>query len=446
MEAIIIIPGLAAGYLVIRHSVERAFLDVYVPVLILLPEYYRLVLPGVPDPTFSMAAIVPVAWGFLAGREWGWRWGVTDVLVGLYAVWVIGTEWLNAGYGEAQNLGVDTLLWVVMPYMLGKGVIEPGGMRIRLARRLVWLMALVSLVSVYELRMGANLWRMLLDWSFPGQGLEWVTTFRWGLARISGPYGHAILAGVLLVCGYQLQRWLARTGGWELKFSRMAWLPGRKSGWITALLLSGVVMSIARGPWVGALAAALVVRFGRSRDRRTAIQVILTTVLVAAIPLTPLAYSYVSVGRANALTVAQESATYRKELVDKYVDVAIERGFVGWGRNTWPRVGGLGSIDNHFLLLALMHGVMALLLLLAILARTILRLLRQGMREAPGEGFSFVLLGIFCAVVTSLLTVYMGNQLVPFFFLMIGWSEGYLQLFAQKQEQRYRLNFRRILA
>lgn len=35
------------------------------------------------------------------------------------------------------------------------------------------------------------------------------------MARIAGPYGHAILAGAILAVGCRLARWLEWTGGWE---------------------------------------------------------------------------------------------------------------------------------------------------------------------------------------------------------------------------------------
>ncbi len=431
MEIVALIPGVIAAWVAFRASAQRALLDVYLPVLALLPEYYRWIAPGLPDPTFSMAAILPigVAWALRRPREW--RFSLTDGLVFGYAFCVAFSELLNEGYENAQNLVFEVLCYVLLPYGLAKAVIEPGGLRIAFARRLVWLLFLVSVVSVYEFRMAATPWRIVFDPLFPGFADGWVTTFRWGFARVAGPYGHAILAGVILVIGFRLQRWLEGVGAWEPRFRR-GHLFGRvsKAQVITLGLLGGVLMTMVRGPWIGAALAAFVSSIGNRRDKWRAVGLTAAAAVLIGIPVALQAWAYVSVGRINAVSVSQESAAYRKELIDKYVDIALARSVWGWGRNSWPRVESMPSIDNHFLLLALMHGVLALGFLLAIFGWMMMRLFLAGMREPPaavaGASFPFAMLGIFVAVFFSIATVYMGQQVVPLFFLITGWSEGAL--------------------
>lgn len=430
MEILALVPGLIAAYVAFFKSPQRAFFDVYLPVLVLMPDYYRWIAPGLPDPTFSMAAILPVAIAFLLKEAREWRFSFADFLVIGYAFCVSYSEYLNSGYSDAQNLMFEMLTWVVMPYVLAKGMIEPGNLRVQFARRLVWLFAVICLISVYEFKMGATPWKLLMDRFFPWQGTGWITTFRWGFARVAGPYGHAILAGIILITAYRLQRWLEWSGYWEPKFKRLAWLPSTKARWITGILLAGVIMTMVRGPWMGGFLAAGVTAIGKSKNRWLAVGLTLALLVVIGIPASIAAYSYVSVGRANATSVSQESAAYRKELIDKYVDIAIERSDWGWGRNNWPKVAGMGSIDNYYLLLSLMHGLIALGFLLAIFIWFIARLFWRGMREPlaspPGSSFSFTLLGIFWSIFFSIATVFMGNQLIPLFFLVTGWAEGYL--------------------
>jgi hypothetical protein len=153
-------------------------------------------------------------------------------------------------------------------------------------------------------------------------------------------------------------------------------------------------------------------------------------ILAVGIPAGMVGYSYASVGRAAATTTSQESAAYRKELLDKYVDIAIERSALGWGRNGWPKVAGMPSIDNYYLLLSLMHGVPATALLLLLVGVTMARLLRDGMKAGMltprGSSLSFRLAGIYAGFAFSVLTVYMGDNVIPIFFTVLGLADSYL--------------------
>jgi heme A synthase len=128
-----------------------------------------------------------------------------------------------------------------------------------------------------------------------------------------------------------------------------------------------------------------------------------------------------------AITASQESALYRKVLMEKYLDIALEHAWLGWGRNTWPKVDGMESIDNYYLLLSLMHGLPASALLLALMLWMAVRLLRQGLTEPSGHNsLSFCFLGMIISVIVSLATVYLGENVLPALFFVLGWAEGFL--------------------
>lgn len=314
--------------------------------------------------------------------------------------------------------------------MLAKGLIEPMGLRIAFARKFVMLLFLISVISVYEFRFGRTPWPMLLGRFFPGQDDGWVTTFRWGFARVAGPCGHAILAGLIMIVGYRIHRWLAWSNIWELKSRRMPSLPVSKTTALTIGLLGGVLMTMVRGPWLGGCLGALLTLVGRSKNRKLALWVILGGMVAVGVPVGITAYQYASVGRANAKDTSQETAAYRKELLDKYIAVAEEKLVWGWGTNGWPKVDGMPSIDNYYLLVTLMHGVVSLGFLLAILLTLIVRLTLRGMSEPmpalPGSSLPFTLAAILVAIMVTIATVFMGGQVVPIFALISGWSEGYL--------------------
>lgn len=247
-----------------------------------------------------------------------------------------------------------------------KGLIEPHNLAIPFAKRLVFLMFIISIVSVYEFKMGVTPWKLVLQRFFLWQGEGWVTTFRWGFARVAGPYGHAILAGVMLITVYRIQRWLEWSQQWEPRFRNGSGLPVSKARMITIGLVLGVLMTMVRGPWIAGILAAVLTSIGRAKNRWRAVGIIGAAMVVIGTPTVIAFKSYVSVGRERATSVAQESAAYRKELMDKYIDIALERSIWSWGRTTWPKIPGMPSIDNYYLLLALMHGVLALGFLLLI--------------------------------------------------------------------------------
>ena len=132
MGIIAALPGLFAAIVALRRSPAAAFLKIYIPVLLLLPEYYRWVVPLLPDPTFSQAAILPIVVVFLWREGRAWKFSAMDFLILSFAFFVGYSEYANAGYKEAQNLMFDMIGWVLFPYIAAKGLIEPKGMRVAL--------------------------------------------------------------------------------------------------------------------------------------------------------------------------------------------------------------------------------------------------------------------------------------------------------------------------
>ncbi len=431
MNFVALIPGVLAVLWLTKKSASETFISLYLPVLLVLPNYYRCMLPGLPDPTMNEAAIVPIFVVWVLRHSNQWKFSFTDFLVFGYAFCVGYSEYLNAGYNEAQNLMVDMICMVVMPYILAKSLIEPFGKREEFAKKMVWLIFLVSVTAVYEFKFGATPYRLILDRFFPGQGLGWVTTFRNGFARVAGPYGHAILAGVIIIIGYRLARWLEWSGAWEPQFSKLKGFKKiSKAQIITLGILAGSIMTGCRGPWLGGIAAAVVVALGRTKKRVLGVILVLSAIVFVGIPATVSFWAYASVGRENAKTDSQETAAYRKELMDKYIGIAVERSVWGWGRNTYPKVPGMPSIDNFYLLISLMHGLIALAFLVGLHLWMFVRLLIRGFSLPSaipsGSSLAFTFAGIYLAIFISIATVYMGEQVVHLLFIISGWAEAYL--------------------
>ena len=420
--------GVLAGiYAAVRYAPGKALVWLYVPVLLVVPDTFHAITPGLPDPSANVAVMMPIFLAALIAYARFWRPSVADLLVIAIAGLMAYSEYLAAGYSEAQNLLAGTLFQIVAPYLVARLAIEREGLHVELAKRIVVIVFGIALVGLYEFKFGWNPFLVLPQPIFGGQGAGWVTTFRYGFARVAGPYAHCILAGMMMILAYRLNRWLEWGGHWEQKFEKLPWLPLSKGRLITLGLLLGSVTTIARGPWLGGLAGALFVNAGRHPKRKQAFMAVLSGIVLIAIPGYIGFQAYLDIQPGVEMTLSQETAMYRKVLFEKYYSIALDHAWLGWGRNTWPKVPGMASIDNYYLLLSLMHGVLTMALLVALMAWMSVRLLRKGLSEPPqANSLAFTFLGIIVAFFISLVTVYLGENVVPAFFLMLGWAEAYI--------------------
>lgn len=427
------LPGIWIYLTVQKKSLTHAFIWVYIPVLLLLPDYYRAITPGLPDPSFNQAASVALfAMFFLRGMP-GYKFSYTDVVVGVYAFAVSYSEFLASGYSDAQNLMFYELTSVLFPYLFAKSLVEKFDARYEFAKSFVICLAIVFLFNLYENKMGFNLWQLTLGrFFFPGQSEGWITTFRFGLARAAGPYAHCLVDGVIMAVAYRLQRWLQWSDAWPAKMKQFSWIPKLKPAQVfTLMILGGVFSTLGKGQWLAGFIAAGITIIGRSKKRETAMTAVIATMVFVGVPAMIAFLNYASVGRANAADDNQETAAYRYELVTEYMDVAKEKLWWGWGLMKWPEVPGFESIDNHFLLTYLNHGVIAVTLLLGIIFVMMARLIRHGMTQPPaeprGSSLAFTLAAIFLMYLIAVSTVAMMYQSCTVFFLITGLSDAYLR-------------------
>lgn len=436
LSIIVLIPGIWAAYLAFTQSPHYAFLKIYVPVLLLIPNYYYWKPPVIPDPNFNEATSAAIVFIWLIRGARGWHFTFTDILVVGFAASVGYSEYINAGYKEAQNLMFDMVTAVLFPYMMAKCFIEPNNLGIAFAKSFVVCLFIVAVLSVHQFLSGSyyTIWQYVFGRFFSGQGWGWATSLRWGFTRIPGPYGHAILACLVLVIAYRLQRWLEWSQAWPLRLPQLAWLPITFPHFLLLGITIGAAMTMSRGPWIGGVLAALISMIARSRKRWLIFGTIFISSALLSIPITKQFYDYVSVGRQDAggYGSTQETAAYRFELIGTYIEIGSERLWQGWGRTGFlqERDKTQKSIDNYYLLMFLMHGIMGLGFLLAIFVVMMLRLFFHAMAEPlpvlPGSSLGFTLLGLYAVVAWSAATVFLGEQTITVFFLIVGWSDGYL--------------------
>ena len=421
--------GIWALYLLLRkRSVSEVFLSVYLLTVFAFPGWCRWTVPHIPKMTFHETAILPIAVYFFIRHRKEWRWSFADILVYGWVILMTVSEYTNAGYNEAQNLGFGYFAQAALPYTLTKGLIEPQGLRIPFLKRIVGILAWVVLAFVYEFRFRVNPYRYVTEIFFPGTA--WITTARYGFARTAGPFAHCILAGAVFLIGVRVQMWLSKGGHWEKYFGSFRPFGWTKARIITIVMVMGLVMTLARGPQIGAVLATVIAAIGWGRNPAKRALVVLAISATIGIPMAIQTYQYAAVGRAHAKTESQESAAYRKELLDQYYDIAEQHVTLGWGRNGWPKVSGMPSIDNYYLLLALMHGFIASGIFILIQVSGMIRLLRNGFETAKKgkvhNPFSYTLAGIYLGLLFTFVTVFFGENTIPVFFVFTGFVEGYL--------------------
>ncbi len=428
---VVFVAMLLSWWVLQRRGLEAAFVRVWIPFFLALPFVFWVNIPGLPDPNFMQAAILPLLFALARERLATLKPGPMEWMLLAYMALRVFADFLSRGYADAQNYGFYLLTCVAGPYLLGRLVIRDRRMDITTARAFVLMFLLFFPLFLYEAKFWVSPIYKLLSPLFPNafSGLS----IRWGLARTAGTFEHPILACIMIVAAYRLHRWLCWTGAWD---ERQTGLLGRLQGWsrriplsfqlqISLVLVLMALMTISRGPWIGALAGALLAGVGNLRRRGRGLWLIALLFVVGGIVGKLVLDAYITPDLGEALSGEAKTMLYRKEMVERYLAFLMERMWWGWGLTDVPKIQGMESVDNAFFLMALQHGVMAPALFVLIFLYAIASQLRFGLRApAGGAPLGFTFSGIYLMCFIAFTTVYMGAQTEPLLFLLLGWGES----------------------
>ena len=424
MPIIILIPTVICIIALCRVSVQRVFLDLFIPIFILFPTYYYWKVAALPPVDLAESVLFPLGVAICITEIKRWRFDIMDAFIALFI--------FCCYYADSENKKSTTstfefffaLCHILVPYMAGKLLIEHNGMRVAVVKRIVFCLFIACIISAYEYRMGQNPFSLLTARYFPGEQFFWHTSIRWGFGRVSGPYGQSELAGMVFFFGLVLALWLSYNHLWEPKFRNAAWLPFKKSTVITIVITFTLLMTQARGPWIGTLAAIPIAFLGRAR------RVLRATVLLTVFFLVFGSIGFVvlkAYSSASAVTQSseQENAQYRAQLIDHYWPIAKQGGAWGWGAD-FPRADGQVSIDNEYLFVALVQGMVGLAAFVAVALGAVYNCAMAAIYNPTkaDRSFGFSLLGIEIGLIVTLFTVFLGTQSYEIFFLLAGWSQA----------------------
>jgi O-antigen ligase len=476
MGLLILIPGVVCWAALALGSVRKALLNVYLPCLLLLPNYYTVRLTHLPALTFSDAAILPLGFALVISEFRYWRFAWMDLWVVLYTVSVAlsqglstelaNGEWVNlfslqattshrigTNIADAGMMFFARILEMILPYALGKLLIERAdqeGFVVRKAfvARVSLLLAAVGFVSIVDFVSGGSIWQRAGAVIFPNQYVGWPPQMRWGFGRIAGPYGHAILAGMIFLMGLVYCLWLRHVDpGWGRR-RIIAGVPVTVRSLALLGAALGLLMTQSRGPWLGVLLALGFAMLTRVLSVGKAAGLFLALVMCSSVVLYHFGKQYTEKDLAMASSEEQRSAIYRRELLTNYAPVVAQRPAFGWGITTFPAVMGQYSIDNEYLLLAVTQGFVGLSFFLAIAAATAVRLLHLVQRPLSHADrmLVFAHFAVLIGMLTTLATVYMGEQVVMMYFLFTGWVQGmHNELSGTGQSGLPAYGFRRVL-
>lgn len=409
---------------------EKVFQSFYLPILMLLPQIFTYHINRIPDVSFAQTAIIPIFVIGLLTRIHRWKWSVTDFILLIFFVEMIYSEYDAEGIGSAAQLTTNLLTNMIFPYALAKILIHPAGYTISFAKTIVLLMYINVCLSLYEQRFMVNPYVQFFQHFFPNQGFEWPSIERYGLVRISGPFVQPILFAVGCSVAFFLNIWLMRNGYWGIHYRYIPDLPIGK-GWLFGIVIFlGLVFTFSRGPLLSLFLGFLFVGIGLSKYPWPSLVMRLAIFTVACLFISQVYEFYSGIGTGLATSDQAMTLSYRTELIDKYTEITWQKPWFGWGANSWPKVANTVSIDNQYLWLTLKHGFLATWIYGILMINIILRLLKRGfilhLEYTRERTLDFTFLGLFLMIIFSFATVYMGLQLEPLFFLIIGWIEGYV--------------------
>ncbi len=435
---IVLIPAILAALISLIQSPKKAFLNVYLPCLFLLPVIYHLKLKGLPDMGFAQISLIPIIGIHLVVSRFKkcYPSGILDYLVILYVALCAISEYKNTGSYQSSEGGV---LWITLlankfttvlfPYFLARWFIIPKHLSAPMAQRMVILLIITLIISVWEWRFVVNAQATIVGWFFPDQEY-WIPTYRYGLVRISGPFPHPILLGIALGITFLLNYWLVKNKLWLRNFPFFPPLPVSKGVIFSFTLLIGLLFTISRAPILGTFIGFLFIGAAYSTHRVRSLAIRFGALGILFLLGMQSFFYYSNIDRYLAESPLAGAAAYRVDILFKYLPYIQEKPYWGWGYSSLPESAGLKSIDNEFLWITLKHGLYTLACFLMIFIVAGIKLIRRGIDrkcEDPLErSFCMTMLGIFLMLGASLITVYMGGQIQPLFFIMVGWTQGYL--------------------
>jgi O-Antigen ligase len=416
-------PALFALYYLLKNRQDLAFLNVYLPCLIFLPDYYAFRIPHLPPESAASWALLPIGVSLLFYPIPRLELRRMDLWATLFVFSVAASEILREPEPNFAAVGAF-VTQNMFAYVVGRRLIEPH-LRVATVQRIVLLFACLAPVVFYEYRMTVNPW-MDIGRNFFHLDIPFEFSFRSGKVRAQATFAHSILAAMGFGIVFTLDCFLADL--YKRDKSRLGSIIRRLERYhIPALLMAFCLFfTQSRGPQLGALVGYSILQIPRFRHLKVAAFVLLVLFAIGAAAAYSFFDAYTSAADNGSLNETQTSAIYRRELLKSYEPVVEQGGWLGWGGLNIPVAGGQKSIDNAYLLMQLAQGKLGLYLFLLIIAEGLWTTAYNAFsfRSPESRFMAFTLLATMISLFQSLTTVYLAGQIVPICWLLLGWSQS----------------------
>ena len=411
----------------LRHA---SFLQV-LPLLILaysvlLPQEVRISLAEQNIYSYRAAIILLSPWFIYQIASGRLRFHFVDGLVILGCGWIVIAMIANYSLGQGLIRGTAIVIDIAAPYLAGRICIRKIS---DLRRFLVFLApggAFVAVGLLAESIAGAPLVRPAFAMIFGPlpqylggeefSALQTGPTFRFGFLRATGPFGHPILAGLFLASLLPLyalsgiKGWPGKLGAGSSLFAFLTWSSAAIYGLlipIAVMLFDWLQKVIEFINWriaiLFGLLGALIVQFGSQNG--------LISILVR-------------------MTIDPQTGFYRLLIWRFGLDSIRNHPIFGIGYASYERYEWMSeSIDAHWLLLGVRHGLPAMIALLAAAVATIALVGSAASRHGETDRGAIVGAAIALLSMTVLgFTVAFFGGVMIWYFVLVGISLSLAQI------------------
>lgn len=418
---IILLPGFVSAYYCLVKGWKRAFISVFITSLLLLPQTFKLYINGLPELLFAEAAMLPIIPAYFASKQKSQRLNFVDITIAFYCLFLSIVEINSSSFKFGLTTFFHSFVLIWMPYSICKSLTRSQEFSTKLLQQVIWCLLVTLAICHLEWLTKQNLYQRVLDSFFPGQ-FHATAHYRFGMLRFQGPYSSAIFFGLTAFIAYCLSKATLREDTLQAASIRPFTVKRQR-----ALLLYGLVGSLSRGPWIGAIGASILFGIKHSRFKMASL---LGRSFLLLLLGTTLWIGLKTYQHAAPETHLVSSLQWRLQLIDQYVPLIREKPWLGWGSLNLPLDGHLDSIDNFYIIQALKRGLTGVILFLFIqicvaakLIRLIVKYRSPEMRHVSDTAIYF--LGILLAVAVTAASVWIDEQFSAILFFTIGWVEGF---------------------
>ncbi len=298
-----------------------------------------------------LAMLFPCLLMWVSGKAGAIR--IADIALIAYSLWAsLSLAMVHGLEPMIQSIGINNIE-TIGAYMLARCYIRNADDFYNMVRFTCWLVAILLPFSLYEWITGAKPLLTIFGLVFPTPDITMMDP-RWGLWRVQGPFGHSIVYG--LFCGS-----LAGLAYMVLGYGR-----GMVARWKHPAIVSlAAFVSMSSAPIAGMVMQFALILWNSMLKRfewrwKIVWAIVLTGYLVVEFGSnqTPVQF-YIS-----HFTFDPQTGWYRL-LIWQYGSAAVaENPLFGIGFGEWARPAWMGgSVDNFWLVIAMRHGIPALVFL-----------------------------------------------------------------------------------